>query len=237
MNTNKWNRIFDWGSDELLDMRQVGERAFQFVQITDMDACCGSDNDGRPKYVAELMLVDLEAIGPEQIAEAIKSSGWEGMPNTSDAYAEACRSYGIKAPLWSEDGNNWNKLLRSARREANALLDDDALTSAMDRPVNKIGSTAAEYMRGDLFSGMTRGVLAGDTGCRIMAKMHGVDQVAIDDARPADWMPYLMGYMSGVNDHERETGDDLAPEYDLGFQRGVRVRNGDAPAPGWIKQR
>jgi hypothetical protein len=232
----KWNNLRDWGSDEHMDVRHAGESRFQFVEIIDMNACCGRDNEGHSKYAAELSLVDLAEISPKERASAFRSCGWEGIPDDPAALAEVCYSYGLKAPLWQDSGNNWRKLLAEARREANGFLSEDALAEAMERPVNKLGSTAAEFMRGDLFSAMERGVYAGDTGARIMAKMHGVDQWIIDDARPADFLPYVMGYMAATNGSERETCDDLAPEYNLGYDRGERVRKGDAPAPGWIKQ-
>jgi len=239
---NKWNRVFDWGSDELLDMRWVGGRAFQFVLITDMEACCGSDNDGHPKYHAEVDLVDLAELPDKEVASAIESCGWEDMGADDAQIAEACRSYGLKAPLWQEASNNWNNLLREGRREANSLLDSDALADAMDKPVNGIGSTAAEFMRGDITSAMSRGVVAGDPTARIMAKMYGASQEDIDaaenpDFRPDDFLPYVMGYMAAMAEAERETGDDLAPEYGHGYDRGVRTRTGKIRAPSWIKQR
>jgi len=238
MNTRKWQNIYNWGSDEYLDTRHIGGRAYQSVEILDMNAYCGRDNEGQPKYCVELSLVDLDVIPASNVESAIASCGWDDDMEADDLQiAEACRSYGAKAPLFSDSGNNWRKLLADARREANELASPRKLTAAMNRPVNKLGSTAAEYMRGDLDSAMTRGVLAGDQGARICAKMYGIDQVTIDDARPADWLPYVAGYMSAMSGGERETGNDLAPEYNLGYARGERVAKGEAPAPGWIKQR
>lgn len=164
-------------------------------------------------------------------------------------------------------------MLREARREARALLDEYALEAAMDRPVNAIGSTAREYMKGDLTSAMQRGCEAGDKTARLVAKISGAPQEVIDDTRPADWMPYLVGYTDGVHGnpaesdwprvcptcghvHESERyakssaagffctwcsergplAPRLAPEYHRGHERGVRVRNGEAPAPSWIRQ-
>jgi len=218
----KWQTIFDWGSDEMLEMRRVRGRMFQFIEVIDMDAVCGRDNEGQPKYAAELAIVDLDELSPADISSAMQSCGWEGMPMSDDALAEVCRSYGLKAPVSGASGNNWRKLQREMRSEAHALLDDSALADAMEQPVNRLGSTAAEYMRGDLRSAMARGVVSGDPSARVMAKMHGVDQDAIDDARPSDWLPYFMGYMSGFHGNPAETGDDVAPEYHWGYQRGER---------------
>jgi hypothetical protein len=106
----------------------------------------------------------------------------------------------------------------------------------MQRPVNALGSTAAEYMRGDLDSAMQRGCEAGDPTARLVAKMHGTPEHVIDNVRPADFLPYTFGYIAAMQGAPRETGPDLAPEYGRGYERGERVRKGEAPAPSWIKQ-
>jgi hypothetical protein len=102
--------------------------------------------------------------------------------------------------------------------------------------VNKIGSTAAEFMRGDFTSAMVRGCEAGDANARLMAKMHGASPEATNDVRPDDWLPYLFGYMAAVNGGSKQTDPDTAPEYFRGFERGEKVKAGTCPAPGWIKQ-
>lgn len=238
MKPSKWITLRDWGCDEWLECRHVGNRTYQFIQITDMNAACGRDNAGRDKFVAELSLVDLNAVGPAAIADARRSCGWDGMPADDGAIAECLFQYGNRAPLYSISGNNWRKLWRGARSEAKSLLDDSMLADAMDRPVNAIGSTAAEYMRGDLNAACHRGVYAGDPAARIMAKMSGVDPHVIDDARPADWLPYFVGYTDATTGRPRlesDPNDPVSPEYFQGFDRGVNVKAGKAPAPSWIK--
>ena len=68
-----------------------------------------------------------------------------------------------------------------------------------------------------------------------MARMYGIDQNVIDDVRPLDWMPYFVGYLEAIGGSERETRDGAASEYTLGYERGLQVLNGKAPAPSWIK--
>jgi hypothetical protein len=180
MTISKWqysgdvNRA-DYGGT---DMRQIGPRLFQFIELLNMDEACGRDNEGQPRYVVELSHVDLAALAPDTIKRAIESCGYTDMPANTDALtrdmadAEACKSYGAAAPLGSWSGNNWHKLLREARREALTLARDAAaLADRMERPVNALGSTAAEYMRGDLESATARGVQAGDPRAMIVAKM------------------------------------------------------------------
>lgn len=237
----KWITLADWGSDEFLECRKVGARAYQFLRIMDMDATCGRDNEGHDKFAVDLSLVDLGSLSAKQIDDAYRSCGWE-MPEDMApearelATAEMCFQYGNRAPLFDSSGGSWHKLRREARSEAKSYLDTDTLADALDRPVNALGSTASEYMRGDLDSAIGRGVLAGSPTARLVAKIHGVPENVIDDARPADWLPYFLGYQDGQMGEEKRTDDDLAPEYHLGFDRGVNVAAGRAPAPGWIKQ-
>ena len=238
---SKWVRTMDFGSGRVLDFRKVGPRAFQYLEIIDMNDACGRDNEGHDKYVCELKLVDLSIMSEKQMKDVRQSCGWDEAPDTDESLAEMAQSYGASAPLYSCSGNSWGKLLREARKEANNLLDPDALDEALDRPVNALGSTAREYASGDFDSALTRGVHSGDQNARIMAKMHGIPDHVIDDSRPADFLPYLMGYMTGMHGgpaDKAESGDPedaIAPEYFQGYQRGINVSTGKCPAPSWLK--
>lgn len=222
-------------TDTLLALK-LGPHKFAFLELTDMDDACGRDNEGMPRYVVEVAIVDLDQLAPENIASALQACGWEGMPETPIATAESCYGYGAKAPMFSESGGNRRELIRAGKREARLLASDaDEIAMRMERPVNAIGSTANEYMRGDINAAMTRGVLAGRPDACLMARKYKVPQEVIDDARPSDWLPYFFGYIAGHAGHTAETGDEIAPEYYLGFERGQNVRAGKANAPGWIR--
>lgn len=82
---------------------------------------------------------------------------------------------------------------------------------------------------------LQRGCESGNTDARIIAKMHCIPQDAIDDARPVDFLPFLMGYMCAMNNGTKETAPDTSPEYFRGYDRGVNVKCGKCPAPSWIK--
>lgn len=220
--------MLDYGGK---NFRQSGIRQFQFIELIDMDDACGRDNDGKPKYNVSLRLVDLNVIPVATQASVTESCDLE---NSDLAIAEACDSYGCYAPLGNWNGNNARHLLRLAYRLANLLLDSSALESQLDRPVNAIGSSAREVMAGDFTSAMQRGCESGDASARLLAKMSGVTQQAIDDARPEDWMPYVFGYMAGLDGGPKETDPDTAPEYFRGYQRGQKVSTGECVAPSWI---
>lgn len=239
MKTPKWTytgdvNMLDYGGK---NFRLSAPRQFQVVELINMDDACGRDNEGQPKYAVELRLVDLNALPQKTIDSALNSCGMEKEQNPSDeVLAECCDSYGAHAPLGSWNGNNARKLLRQAYKEANALMDLEALENKLEQPVNKLGSTAREFMAGDFTSAMQRGCESGNQDARIMAKMHGVPQDVIDDTRPADWLPYVFGYMAAIQHAPKDTNPDISPEYFRGYQRGENVLAGKSPAPGWIKQ-
>lgn len=187
----KWSysgdvNMLDYGGK---NMRHIGNGKYQIVELINMDYACGRDNEGQPKYVVELRLVDLASISANTLASALECCGQNREELTDDCKAECCDSYGARAPLGSWCGNNARKLLRQAYQEANSLLDESALESKLDCPVNKIGSSAREVMNGDFMSAIQRGVESGNTDALLMAKIHGVPHCADGIATFAPFVP------------------------------------------------
>lgn len=154
--------------------RRTTGRRFQVIELTNMNDAVGErDNEGYDTYVVGLSLVDLDAISADQQASAIRSCGPDDAAELTDAWrAVVCYEFGCKAPLDSWSGNGYSKLLRAARSAAHALKRDAlALTERLSRPVNKIGSTAAEYMIGDIRSAVLRGVSEGNPAAELMLKL------------------------------------------------------------------
>jgi hypothetical protein len=234
---SKWMYL---GDANMLDYggknyRHVGKQQYQFVELINMDEACGRDNEGQSKYVVELRLVDLDAVSDSTVKSALECCGMENQDLSNITIAECCDSYGAHAPLGSWSGNNARKIMREAYKLANELLDDSALEEQLEKPVNKIGSTALEFMQGDTMSAIQRGCESGNTDARIIAKMHGNSQETIDNTRPADFLPYVMGYMCAMNNGQKETDPDTSPEYFRGFDRALAVKEGKCPAPNWIQ--
>jgi hypothetical protein len=67
---------------------------------------------------------------------------------------EALYNYGTHTPVWSGNGNNWRALMREARQEARQC--EFLFGFYLDRPVNRIGTTGWEALRGDLTSALDR---------------------------------------------------------------------------------
>lgn len=230
-----WREMWE-DSDDGLFIRQVAPGAFFFIEWLDMDAHTGRDNEGRPRYVVSLEYVDIARISEHKIRDAIGSCGWQNMDEANpEAIAEACRSYGLKAPLWDVSTSNRTRGIREAKAEAASLL-RGGLDAAMGRRVNQIGSTADEFMRGDLDAAMNRAMNRLSYTPRAGWAPGGAAPQFDDDGQPTDWLPYLMGYYEGLRGTPLEADvDDYTQTYLDGHARGLAVRKGKARPPKWIK--
>lgn len=141
------------------------------IRFDNMHEATGEESGDR--YHATLYEVDLDS---DQLPQALECCGMEyseDMTDLSDlAKVNALTSYMGGSPLWQDGGNNAWKLVRAAKSEASQLhRSDDAYEAAMEKPVNKIGSTAREYGSGDLNSAILRGLMNGNKDAEILAKM------------------------------------------------------------------
>jgi hypothetical protein len=174
--------------------RHVGGRRYHVIELMNWAETVGEREAAEigAKYNVSLREVDLTDLGDKPIRDALRSCGWEFAPENGDiecehngstvcgrweahfdlVIVEACHGQGSAAPIWDENGNSWRKLIRAAMRESRALDNPEAHERAMSRPVNAIGSTAAEYARGDLVSPLKRGEAAGDPKASLIAKMY-----------------------------------------------------------------
>ncbi|NPV54443.1 MAG: hypothetical protein HPY71_13160 [Firmicutes bacterium] len=90
---------------------------------------------------------------------------------------------GVLVPIGEWVGNNARDLLRKAREESLSLDDPEEYERAMNRVVNKIGSTAREVQWGDYYSAMFRGLKQGSKDAWILAKMGGAKEEELEKAR------------------------------------------------------
>lgn len=244
--------------------RRIEGSQFHFISVTDMDDACGKDNEGRPRYLVELCEVDLDAIPSTTIEAAKKCCGltppFNRQENPSDlAIAEACLQYGAKAILFSQDTNSRVRGIRAASKESYILQKDiDKHTTAMNRVVNQLGSTAREFMQGDLDSATIRGIVAKNSKAELCAKMAGVPEEArkelqastlksaqicivrlnhpeLKELSDGDPIAYWAGFSDGNVGSSIPPGrDKLAGAYIKGYKHGVEVRTGAKPKPDWV---
>lgn len=239
-------------------LRKVAHHRYHMIEMIDV-----TDYSDFPdyNYIVDLSEIDLDMVSEKNLESAKQSCGWDDMDlNNPEYVAEMLHSYGLKAPIEAFDGNNWHKMFREARKFSYSFDNDlQKHEEMMNRPVNKIGSTAREFMQGDFRSGMIRGISEGDAVAKIMGKMHGITDEAIDkikgietkvtvckfrmhpsnspDSVPSDDpLPYTVGFMAGINSAKMEDDrEELAPSYIEGYKFGVSVRCGDNPWPDWAK--
>lgn len=179
-----WSGDVNWIDYGGTWIREISPRRYHFIQVTNMDEACGRDNEGHEKYVAELSEVDLDGI-----SAATQRSAWEccdgdcmiGRSETTTIdtaerdriCAGCCFDYGARAPMRSVSTDNAHKGYRECRAESYSLTRDaSAYAERMERPVNKLGSTAREYMSGDFTSAVVRGIEIGNTAAGIIGKMY-----------------------------------------------------------------
>ena len=130
--------------------------SWYIVQWTDMHDATGDDSGDR--WLAEVRRIALAEVPPRELASALQCVGCEDSDPSELACIEACNSYGVYSPLESFGGSKYAERIRaSARRYALGLMSDaSALDSALDRPVNAIGTTAREWGRGDIDAPLRR---------------------------------------------------------------------------------
>lgn len=159
----------------------VGTR-YHVIRFDNMIEACGRDADPSQPYHCDLHEVDVAS---EQLASALESVGATDLdgvwPSKVDLVkAEALSSYGAYAPLWQDGGRNAHELIRAAKRESRRLATDSAAyEAAMDRPVNRIGSTAREYQADDTKSAILRGLADRNPAAEIMAQMGMLEVVVV----------------------------------------------------------
>ncbi len=217
----KWTVLRD--DDDLIEVKCLGGRKYLVLEILASETW---KNGG--KFWVQLDLVDLDEVSADIVRSAKDCYGCEDEAPEELALVEMLHGYGAKAPLFSAQAVGRVVARRLGRSEARKLDIDEA----MDRPVNKIGSTAREYMNGDFKSAVYRGIQEGRQDARIMAKMYGNDP----DEHIEDRMPFLMGFLAGKAGQPNEVNDDYSPHYTSGWERGQRVARGEASPPSWIKE-
>jgi hypothetical protein len=163
----------DYGGKWISQKLTNGEFDYWLVlELINMNDACGRDNEGQPKYTVELC-----AVSPTQAAgELDKALESDGMDRTNENASnpvfqvECLHSYGVSAHLWSGNGNNAHKLIREAKHKA--MESEFLFGFAMDRPVNRIGTTGWEAIKGDIMAGLARTISSGSTEGQILGKIY-----------------------------------------------------------------
>jgi len=98
-------------------------------------------------------LLVLVKIGFANLDKAMESMGSpDDMKGNVFVQVEALHGYGISVPAWSENGNNVRKLLKAAKRQAQVVA--GMFGFYMDGPVNRIGTSGWEAVKGNILAGI-----------------------------------------------------------------------------------
>lgn len=123
-------------------------------------------------YECQVLHINLAEVPEKEMASAFRSCGWreEGGKVLTERGDLACEGdltyvklevladYGLGAPLFEARGKRYLRVRAEARRFAEECMRDaDLLEERLDRPVNKVGSTAREFGVGDVYSALFRG--------------------------------------------------------------------------------
>ena len=161
----QWEVWDDGGSGTWLYAKKVDSMTWIFIEIDDMVDSCG--RDATELFYAAVKVVDLAQIPTDTMAKASQCCGHDGAVSLEEM-AYSCQAYGAYAPMYSESSgavteeNRWGNaaeahpafrsLRKRAREAAEELFDDEVREAALnDRVVNKLGSTARQFMHGDLW--------------------------------------------------------------------------------------
>ncbi len=175
-----------WGKQDPSNLSR-----FWILDFTNMlDACGESMPDGK-NNICDVRLVDLSEIPAEDIRSALECCGFDSQESIEEQFnhnpdkfsmflAECCSQYGTYAPMGSESSRYPMRARARARRLAIELMGDESQTDdCLNRPANAIGSSARDFMRGDILAGLRESadkVLEGEEVspmARIMLKMYG----------------------------------------------------------------
>lgn len=111
-------------------------------------------NDFDCNYIAELMVVAPGEVDAKTLESAFSSSDFNSWGDKNDPamVALVLAEDGVGASLWNDEGNNYKKLMKAARREAN--MANSFFGFYMDRPQNALGSDGWDFIKGDMLAGL-----------------------------------------------------------------------------------
>jgi len=105
------------------------------------------------KYLVELQAVSPVAAGEKKLKEAFDFSRQkENERKIEDLSeyekAEMLEEYGYSAPVWTKEGNNLKDIIREAIQKSEKIK--FLFGFYMDRPVNRMGATGWDAIRGNI---------------------------------------------------------------------------------------
>jgi hypothetical protein len=148
-----WDKEYDEDGTLLVSKFTIDTEVQIYLVITVMNWHEATGERGDPEWNITLRAVSPESVTDEAKTSALESSGIDlsEAPNDEERtlwLIEALTDYGTTAPIADFYSDDANVAVLAARQEA--VLVQSLLGFYMDRPVNKIGSTGWQFIRGAL---------------------------------------------------------------------------------------
>jgi hypothetical protein len=117
------------------------------MQYVNMYEACGETN---PRHMVDIVAIAPSEVPAQELAAAKMSTGFVDWGDEQNPLhlVEALADYGTYAPLWSGTGNNRQKLLKQARKEADMIV--MLFGFYMDRTTNILGATGWDRIKGEV---------------------------------------------------------------------------------------
>lgn len=153
-----------------------GGHYFLGIELTNWEDATGEPGPGKTVYNLSLVIVPhpLE-VEPSRLSQALNSCGPMVEEPSIEMMVAALWDYGTSCPVREVYTCNWRAGMQQLKKTAGEL----DYKSAMERPVNRIGSTGRECMEGDFISAIARGLQEGRKDAWVLAKIHGAKEAEL----------------------------------------------------------
>jgi hypothetical protein len=183
--------------------------AWYIIKFTNMVDACGERacKEMGVRYEAQVLRVDWRAVPIEERKQALNCIGNDSDPlevKSEEELVYALVSYGLASPM--AEFSAWNypaRVRKQAYLEAESLMKDyDRREELLDRPVNRIGTTAREFGSGDIMAGLRRHQenppTEAEPTMELMSRLSGPQAPIVKQVRQADltgecWMVQIYG--------------------------------------------
>lgn len=133
-----------YGGKWMSNPQSNGEFTYYFVvELINWVESVGERDAPKEKYNLSLSVVSPEQAGEENMRKAYNDC--DMLIDTPEMQVEALHAYAGGVPIWNSNGNNWQKLMKQARKEA--LVASMLIGFYLDRPVNRMGETGWEALK------------------------------------------------------------------------------------------
>ena len=137
-----------YGAKWMSNPQSNGEFTYYFViELMNWVEAVGERDAPEEKYNVSLSIVSPEQAGEENMLRAFEGYGDDDddVVKTPAMQVEALHQYAGGVNVWNQNGNNWQSLMRKAKKQAKQT--EFLFGFVMDKPVNRLGETGWEQLK------------------------------------------------------------------------------------------